>query len=588
MRLRPGVAEWVHLPGIPVRDGAESYNSEQLASWLRHLGVSAGARKAERVDALEEALRDINVVKRAIHNLEPEARDLFERVARKGHARISDVDPMGIYGRNTPFHQLHASGLVGARMYENVLWVWLDVIVALTGGLYYDWSVERPVPRSLTDPGPEQIPPVVGRVDQLLDRWSASPPRALKSGGLGVKQVRSAAKGLGVTSSEVGLLAALAIELGLLAPVVTATRGRGRNASFDEEWRPTERRSEWSSDPAWRRWATLVQEWLDSQQLDVAGKAIERHESDAPLLNRPLTRRSYLEALASLGVGFGLEKADLDAWLAFRMPSVMAPAVVEQLTDEAQALGLVTKQGPIGLTSIAHRLLEGLDQLAAATAGTADQFTLQGDHTVIAPPDLHPDVAGDLERLSRLESDAGARIYRVDGESLIRAFDDGWTPERVLAFLGEHSTTPVPQNVERTVRDAAERHGRLLIGSATTWVTSDDPSALAEAVAVKAAHLESISPGLAVSSLAPEKVAEALRRKGLAPKEQTAEKPPAPVRRRRSPDTRELRERPLRSREELSRLAASVGVTTTAAAEPDASLELDWEDELLRLLEGDR
>ena len=55
------------------------------------------------------------------------------------------------------------------------------------------------------------------------------------------------------------------------------------------------------------------------------------------------------------------------------------------------------------------------------------------------------------------------------------------------------------------------------MSSAATVVTAADVLALAGAVKVKAAALTLIAPTVAVSNLAPAKVAAALRAKGLAP-----------------------------------------------------------------------
>jgi hypothetical protein len=137
-------------------------------------------------------------------------------------------------------------------------------------------------------------------------------------------------------------------------------------------------------------------------------------------------------------------------------------------------------------------------------------------------------LVGDLERIAHLESDAGARIYRITPEDTVRALDGGWTLDRVIAFLADHSTVAIPQNVERTIRDAAERHGRLQVGAAATWVASDDPTLLVRALGVKAARLEGITPTLAVSSLPSEKVLESLRAKGLAPAERVNARPQTP------------------------------------------------------------
>ena len=142
---------------------------------------------------------------------------------------------------------------------------------------------------------------------------------------------------------------------------------------------------------------------------------------------------------------------------------------------------------------------------------------MQADHTIVAPPGFDPDLDTTLSRIAALESDAGARIYRITDASLAAALDTGMDAEAILGFLRQYSTVEIAANVERTVRDAAGRHGQLRIGSGITWVACDDPLQLALAVAVKAAKLTAISPTAAVSSLPEDKVLAALRVKGVTP-----------------------------------------------------------------------
>jgi hypothetical protein len=245
--LRPGVAEQIWLPGVRVRDYADSMVSEQLAGILRRLGLPVPGTKWQRVDALEKALRTREVVEAAIGALGPQEREHLSILLKRGQVGIYELgyDHQGYRGSRT-VAQLASVGLVGFSPYDQTAWVWLDVVAALGGaGLFTDWATPEVSMRPVIPAARALIPPVVGRLDQLLDHWGSGPPQGLKAGGIGVKPVRAAAKALRATPVEIGLLTCFAVEEGLLAPVTTARRGRGRNQSIDEEWRPTTACDDW-------------------------------------------------------------------------------------------------------------------------------------------------------------------------------------------------------------------------------------------------------------------------------------------------------------------------------------------------------
>ncbi|MEX1005777.1 MAG: helicase-associated domain-containing protein [Acidimicrobiia bacterium] len=555
--LRPGVTEATPLPGIPVRAWEDRLTSEQLRTRLANLGVSAGSRKLERLDMMETVLRDERSVLSAVNALDAESKRLFLTVAKAGGWGMSPIDAIRSAGvPYTMVERLSATGLIAISGWDDRIWVWLDVLVALAGGrLFDDWSEPTLELRELGHFEVVRIPAAVGRLEQLLDQWTTTPPPGLKGGGLGVRSVRTTAKLLGLPSEQVGLLAALAAELGLLRPVVAERRGRGRSQQVDWEWRVTGDRQTWSAESPGRRWASLVQSWIDSQHLDTSGKAIERYERGTPEVTPSFLRTLFLTALARIPEGSGATSDSLTARLLFEHFGLFAPAVVGQLLEEARILGLVLPGDVVGLGLAGRMLLAGVAELEDSIAGAADLFILQPDHTIIAPPDLHHDITTTLERLTRLESDAGARIYRVTAEDTVRALDAGWTTDEILVFLSGHTGTPLPSNVERTILDAGEQHGRLQVGDATTWVASDDPALLASAVSVRAAKLSPVSPTLAVSELPRDKVVAALRTAGLSPGERLGAKPVTPE--ARSTGTRvPLRDRAVRSDDEIEQLAA--------------------------------
>jgi hypothetical protein len=88
--------------------------------------------------------------------------------------------------------------------------------------------------------------------------------------------------------------------------------------------------------------------------------------------------------------------------------------------------------------------------LAAPPAG---EVVVQPDFEVVflsAAPRLEVELAGFAERTG---SGGVGALFRITKASVLRAAEQGQTPDRILKALGEMSRTPVPANVARQVRD---------------------------------------------------------------------------------------------------------------------------------------
>jgi len=552
LALRDDVAAQVQLPGIPAEPALRHATSEALAGQLRLLGVSPPARKGERIEALVAALRDPAVVERVMDALPGDAAQIFAELLTRGPQEVSDlgVPYWPQYGRSgsrrgAGLVALLQRGLVGVDVHEQVCFIWLDVLVGLRGGrLYGDafpssaGEVGEPAggaggagrsragevggaagvaARPLAG-GPVGIPVVVERLDALLAHWRSRPVPALAAGGLGVRGVRDAAKALGLPAGEVGLLAHLAAELGLLGLVEVGASGRGRNRTVERRWAPTPLAQEYSEQPAARRWALLVQAWRDDHRLDEAGGLPERRDAglggpaDATSV---IARAGWLRLLDGLPPGTGVDQDALTRLAAARLPALLHRERVAGLLGASRVLGLVAPSGPVGLTEAGRALLESPEALADRLPAPATEVVVQADSTVIVPPGAAPELTGALSRWGELESDAGARVYRLSERRLAAALDSGETGEEVLAWLEEHSKVDVPQNVAYLVRDVARRSGRLRAGAAGTYLRCDDPALLSSAVAVSAAKLRLLAPTVAVSPLTRERLLAALATKGV-------------------------------------------------------------------------
>ncbi len=90
----------------------------------------------------------------------------------------------------------------------------------------------------------------------------------------------------------------------------------------------------------------------------------------------------------------------------------------------------------------------------------------------------------------------------------------------MLDFLGLHSATAIPQPLKYLIEDTAARHARLRVGSAASFIQSDDETALLELLNAPGAAglgLVRIAPTVLVSHAAPRETAQLLRSLGLSP-----------------------------------------------------------------------
>ncbi|WP_019855671.1 helicase-associated domain-containing protein [Actinopolyspora mortivallis] len=405
---------------------------------------------------------------------------------------------------------------------------------------------EQPMGRVETaEPIPELVEHGVGRIDEaaagellelnrhvelLLRDWEREPPDVLRSGGIGIREVRRTAKSLDVDEDRAGLLAELVVAAGLV------------DTSADEEgpqWVPTVRADSWLAAAPEQRWAVLAGSWLDSPRLPgLIGSRDERGRLLGPLsegLRRPTApreRRRVLELLDELPSGHGVrhhsEVAAVLAWRAPRRGGPLRDEVVHWVLSEATALGVVAAGG---LSSGGRTLLAGDEDTAARVMGgvipePVDHVLVQADLTVVAPGRLTPELAAEMELVADVESAGSATVYRVSESSVRRALDAGRDSERLHELFRTRSRTPVPQALSYLVDDTARRHGRLRAGTASSFLRCEDPVVLTEVLGrseLSGLALRRIAPTVLVSPLPLEELVEQLRSSGYAPVAENAE-----------------------------------------------------------------
>ena len=365
------------------------------------------------------------------------------------------------------------------------------------------------------------------RIETLLDTWAHDPPPVLRTGGLGVRDLRKLPRLLDVDDSGAALLVEVAHVAGLLAATTDA----------DPVWLPTPRYDTWlRAEPA-ARWTELVTAWLSTSRVPgLVGGRDERDRLIAPLghdLDRPLApeiRRLVLDVLAALAPGIAPEPTDVletVRWWRPRRGGRLRDDIARWTLREAELLA-VTGHG--ALASYVRPLLDGRPADAArkaATAGLAavlptplDHVLVQADLTAIAPGPLRSDLAREMAALAEVESRGGATVHRFTPDSIRRALDGGRTAAEIHEFLRRLSRTPVPQPLTYLVDDVARRHGQLRVGAGLSFVRCDDQAVLAEIMAdprALALGLRRIAPTVLVSTLEPATLLERLRATGFTP-----------------------------------------------------------------------
>lgn len=301
--------------------------------------------------------------------------------------------------------------------------------------------------------------------EEFLHNLSDETPTALRTGGIGVRDLKRIAEHLGVDESCAGFIAELCYLGGLVV------------IDSDDQILPTSAFDLWLSKPAEERWYSLVILWLDTSRVSgLIGKLGDR--SIAPLgpeLDRAgasLIRRTALKVLSEnrqVSPDFKSIQEIIKWWNPKRANSDF----VEWFLREAEWLG-ITGQG--GISTFGINLLSGAEDLGIefALPKPVDHILIQADNSAVAPGPLLPELAAEMGTIADIESRGGATVYRFSESSIRRGLDHGKTGDQIKSFLIKTSKTPMPQPLEYLISDVAKRHGKLRVGSAHTYIRCED------------------------------------------------------------------------------------------------------------------
>ena len=474
-------------------------------------------------------------VEARLSRLGPEARALLGHLDRHGGEGTTAAQPPGsVREAQTPAEELLALRLVLPKA-GGVVIVPGEVALALRGGRTTREPVDDEPSLAATARASEIVERVaagaafeaVRRVELLLDHWGTHPPVALRSGGLGVRDLKAAALLLHVDEPVAALLVEAAASAQLLA---------AGSVAGEPVWLPTDAFDQWTAAPIAERWCRLVEAWLASPRLASLVGSRDRSGSRswnalAPEMASVFaveSRRMALTALATLAPGEVLAAGTgvpsvvaRVAWQRPRRPASRADLVAWALA-EAAALGLT---GLDGLARPARALLDGdpglaVEALAPLLPEEVDHVLVQADLTAVAPGPVASDLARTLHLVADVESRGGATVYRFTPGSVRRAFDAGWSAAEVHAFLTSVSRTPLPQPLTYLVDDVSRTFGTLRVGQAEAFLRADDETALTELLhhpQAASLGLRRLAPTVLVSSVPVDVLLPRLRELGSSP-----------------------------------------------------------------------
>jgi len=547
---------------------------------------------------LEDASRTGEQIADLIDGLNQAQLDVLEKLLEGSPmGRTRDAAPGAAPDRPVP--QLLAMGLLRRIDAETVI-LPRHVGQVLRG--------EQPGPMQLTAPDPvvsTTTPPdadaaaagavidLLRELDVLLEILGAAPVSELRSGGLGVREVKRLAKATGIDEPRLGLIleiaaAATLIASGMPAPVPATGDG--------PYWAPTAAFDRFTAMSPAERWHLLASTWLDlpgrPALIGSRGPDAKPYGALSDSLYStaaPLDRRLLLGMLAELPAGAGVDAAEASAALIWRRPRWarrLQPGPVADLLAEGHALGLV---GRGAISTPGRALLDeafeptsapaaAVDAMTRALPKPIDHFLLQADLTVVVPGPLQRALADDLATVATVESAGAAMVYRVSEQSIRHALDIGKNRDWMHAFFANHSKTPVPQGLTYLIDDVARRHGQLRIGMAASFVRCEDPALLAQAVAATdELQLRALAPTVAVSPAPIAEVLAALRSAGFAPAAEDSSGAIVDVRTRGARVPAPQHRRPYRSppRPSSETLNAVVAVLRKVTAAPFGNVRVD-------------
>ena len=394
-----------------------------------------------------------------------------------------------------------------------------DVAIKLRGGKIHKEMVSKApnligkevVQKQIDLAAIANISTILRWCEELLHNLSDEPPTALRTGGLGVRDLKKIAEHLGIDETCAGFVAELCYLGGLLV------------IDSDDQILPTSAFDIWLTKSAEERWYSLVVLWLDTSRVSgFIGKNSDKNVAPlGPELDRAgasLIRRSTLKVLND-NPQLTPDVKSLQEIVKWINPQRANNDYVEWTLREAEWLG-ITGQG--ALSTFGSNLLNEKEvlEIESALPKPVDHILIQADNSAVAPGPLTPELASEMGTIADIESRGGATVYRFSDSSIRRGLDHGKTGDQIKTFLSKISKTPMPQPLEYLITDIAKRHGRLRVGSAHTYIRCEDEGLVQQILHDKKCEhlrLRKIAPQVLVTDFELAEVIGELREFGYLP-----------------------------------------------------------------------
>jgi hypothetical protein len=521
----------------------EPMTVDDLRFLCGRLGVPAPGRKSEAKAALLTALADADRVRSIVDGAPDEFREVLLRVALGG-VRVTEYAYYGTRDGDdrSPVRWAVSRGLLmRSPEWANEFVMPAEVSLALRGSDYtapFD-PVPPYCPRVTVDAEVVARDATAAAIAFLrlatgvLEEASRSRIPTLRTGGVGVRELKRLAKAHNATTDQLRLLLCTAYGAGLF---ITRLDGVTPTPEYDR-WLEAE--------PA-ERLAQLVQAWwlLASTPTMAAPPSLAANRAQGAAADRPWlssdvdTGAIALRAAATrlAGDGAPAEWPAFTELVCWHHPHIRRGdrdtlvRAVQAWHDEAAALGVLGA----GQLSDAGRALVGEPDgvagdgpgLVAAFAGVGSVVRtahLQADLTAVVTGTPAAALSTVLDATADRESVAAASTWRFSPASVRRALDAGHTADALLADLADIAAGAVPQTLEYLIRDIARRHGSIRASAAACCLRSDDTALLAEVAAdrrLRALALRLLAPTVVVSQKPLPETLAALRKAGYAPVEE--------------------------------------------------------------------